>query len=156
MPTNGQTPDTIVLIHGLWMTPRSWEEWIAYYEEQGYNVVAPGYPGFEIEVEALREDPSVISSLTVPQVVAHLASVITELDRPPIIMADEPTGALDSKTGHMVINMLRRLCDQQGKTVIVVTHDQKVASFADRVITLQDGGIVEDRMTSPEERENAI
>jgi ABC-type lipoprotein export system ATPase subunit len=77
-------------------------------------------------------------------------------NRPPIIMADEPTGALDSKTGNMVINMLRRLCDQQGKTVIVVTHDQKVASFADRVITLQDGGIVEDRMTSPEERENAI
>ena len=47
-------PDTIVLIHGLWMTPRSWEEWIAYYDEQGYRVLAPGYPGFEIEVEAFK------------------------------------------------------------------------------------------------------
>ena len=68
MSSTGQAPDTIVLIHGLWMTPRSWEEWIAYYEEQGYNVLAPGYPGFEIEVEALRENPSVIAELTVPQV----------------------------------------------------------------------------------------
>jgi pimeloyl-ACP methyl ester carboxylesterase len=87
-------PDTIVLIHGLWMTPRSWEEWIAYYEEQGYRVLAPGYPGFEIEVEALRENPEVIASLTVPQTVAHLAGVITELDRPPIIMGHSFGGTL--------------------------------------------------------------
>jgi pimeloyl-ACP methyl ester carboxylesterase len=88
------TPDTVVLIHGLWMTPRSWEEWIPYYEGKGYRVLAPGYPGFEVEVEALREDPSVISSLTVPQTVAHLAGVITELDRPPIIMGHSFGGTL--------------------------------------------------------------
>ncbi|MFN8371377.1 MAG: ABC transporter ATP-binding protein [Anaerolineae bacterium] len=77
-------------------------------------------------------------------------------NRPPIIMADEPTGALDSKTGQMVIKLLRRLCDQQGKTIIVVTHDQRVASFADRVITLHDGHITEDRLTSIEERDHAF
>jgi pimeloyl-ACP methyl ester carboxylesterase len=88
------SPDTIVLIHGLWMTPRSWEEWVPYYESKGYRVLTPGYPGFEIEVEALRENPSIISSLTVPQTVAHLAGVITELDRPPIVMGHSFGGTL--------------------------------------------------------------
>jgi pimeloyl-ACP methyl ester carboxylesterase len=91
---SAESPDTIVLIHGLWMTPRSWEEWVPYYEGKGYNVLTPGYPGFEIEVEALRENPSVIADLTVPQVVAHLAETITELDRPPIIMGHSFGGAL--------------------------------------------------------------
>ncbi len=39
-------PDTIVLVHGLWMTPRSWEKWIPRYEARGYKVLAPAYPGF--------------------------------------------------------------------------------------------------------------
>jgi esterase/lipase len=56
MTTNGNTPDTIVLIHGFWVTPRSWEDWIAYYENKGYRVLAPAYPGFEVEVEALNAD----------------------------------------------------------------------------------------------------
>jgi pimeloyl-ACP methyl ester carboxylesterase len=47
----------IVLIHGLWMTPRSWEHWKERYERHGYEVLTPAYPGFEVEVEALREDP---------------------------------------------------------------------------------------------------
>ena len=37
--------DTVVLVHGLWMTPRSWEHWVPYYEAKGYRVVVPGYPG---------------------------------------------------------------------------------------------------------------
>ncbi|HUN06507.1 MAG TPA: ABC transporter ATP-binding protein [Aggregatilineales bacterium] len=64
---------------------------------------------------------------------------------PPIIMADEPTGALDSKTGQTVMRMLRSLCTLQGKTVLVVTHDPGVASYADRVVQLRDGHIVDDR-----------
>ena len=78
MSTAIDPPDTVVLVHGLWMTPRSWEQWVPYYEGKGYKVLTPTYPGFEIEVEALREDTSVIASLTVPEVVAHLANVITE------------------------------------------------------------------------------
>ena len=54
------TPDTIVLIHGFWVTPRSWEDWVRHYEARGYRVVAPGYPGFDVEVEALNADPSPI------------------------------------------------------------------------------------------------
>ena len=69
MTTNGNTPDTIVLIHGFWVTPRSWEDWITYYEGKGYRVLAPAYPGFEVEVEALNADPTPIEQVTVPQIV---------------------------------------------------------------------------------------
>lgn len=93
-PVPGRAPDTIVLVHGLWMTPRSWEHWVPYYESQGYRVVTPGYPGFDIEVEALREHPEIIASLTVPETVDHLAGVISSLDRPPIIMGHSFGGTL--------------------------------------------------------------
>ena len=89
-----EKPDTIVLIHGLWMTPRSWEHWIARYESRGYTVVAPAYPGLEVEVEALRADPSPIEALTVPGTVQHLEGVIRELDTPPIIMGHSFGGVL--------------------------------------------------------------
>ncbi|ACZ31058.1 conserved hypothetical protein [Xylanimonas cellulosilytica DSM 15894] len=92
--TTGDRPDTVVLIHGLWMTPRSWEGWVAHYESLGMTVVTPAYPGFEIEVEALRENPQVIADLTVPETVEHLAGVIAGLARPPIIMGHSFGGAL--------------------------------------------------------------
>src|SRR5215218_9653589 len=66
------TPDTIVLIHGLWMTPRSWEKCVERYEGKGYRVLAPAYSGLEVEVEALNEDPSPIEALTVPAIVENL------------------------------------------------------------------------------------
>jgi pimeloyl-ACP methyl ester carboxylesterase len=86
-------PDTIVLVHGFWVTPRSWEHWIARYESRGYRVLAPAYPGLEVEVEALRADPSPIEALTVPGVVAHLEGIIRGLDRPPILMGHSFGGA---------------------------------------------------------------
>lgn len=67
-------------------------------------------------------------------------------NNPPIIMGDEPTGALDSKTGQTVMELLRYLCKQRGKTVIVVTHDPTVAAYADRMLHLRDGQIVEDQL----------
>ena len=79
-------PDTIVLIHGLWVTPRSWERWVDRYQTCGRRVLAPAYPGLEAEVEALRADPSPIEALTVPAVVEHYERLIDQLDRPPIIM----------------------------------------------------------------------
>jgi macrolide transport system ATP-binding/permease protein len=63
---------------------------------------------------------------------------------PPIIMADEPTGSLDSVTGKHVMQMLRVLCKQRGKTIIVVTHDPTVARYADRVLRLRDGRLIGD------------
>jgi pimeloyl-ACP methyl ester carboxylesterase len=92
MSTNGTTPQTIVLIHGFWVTPRSWEQWVAHYESQGHRVLAPAYPGFEVEVEALNEDPSPILELTVPAVVEHLAGVVGELESPPILIGHSAGG----------------------------------------------------------------
>ena len=88
------TPDTVVLVHGLWMTPRSWETWVDYYTAKGMKVITPGYPGFEIEVEALREDPELIARLTVPETVDHLASVVESVDTPPIIIGHSFGGTL--------------------------------------------------------------
>lgn len=84
--------NTIVLIHGFWVTPRSWEHWIAHYEARGYKVLAPAYPGFEVEVEALREDPSPIEALEVPAVLEKLIGVVSALEQPPILMGHSAGG----------------------------------------------------------------
>ena len=59
--------------------------------------------------------------------------------RPPIIMADEPTGALDSKTGRMVMDLFHKLNREQGKTIILITHNQELAQETDRYVTMRDG-----------------
>jgi putative ABC transport system ATP-binding protein len=60
---------------------------------------------------------------------------------PDIVLADEPTGNLDSRAGEEVMKLLRRSCDELGQTIVVVTHDPKAASFADRIVFLKDGQI---------------
>lgn len=87
-------PDTIVLVHGFWVTPRSWEHWKARYESLGYRVLTPGYPGFEVEVEALNADPTPIAELTLPAIVAHLESVLAPLDREPLLIGHSAGGTL--------------------------------------------------------------
>ena len=77
-------------------------------------------------------------------------------NNPSIIMADEPTGALDSKTGQTVMQLLRWLCTKQGKTVIVVTHDAGVAAYADRIVHLRDGRIDQDRQTGSKGNNNHV
>nr|MBI3611995.1 ATP-binding cassette domain-containing protein [Nitrospirota bacterium] len=67
--------------------------------------------------------------------------------RPPILLADEPTGNLDSATGRQVIELLLALNRDQGSTLILVTHDQTLASHAERIITLRDGRIESDSCT---------
>ena len=88
MTTNGRNASkpTIVLIHGLWLTPRSWEGWIDRYQKAGYNVLAPSWPGLEGEVEAIRKDPSALKGLKLKTVVDHYERIIRKLDAPPIIM----------------------------------------------------------------------
>jgi putative ABC transport system ATP-binding protein len=65
---------------------------------------------------------------------------------PAILLADEPTGNLDSANGQHILDLLISLNSQQGTTLVLVTHDQQLASHADRRITLQDGRIVKDEM----------
>src|SRR4029077_1793016 len=87
------TPDTIVLIHGFWVTPRSWEQWIPHYEAKGFRVLAPAYPGFDVEVEALNADPTPVAALTVPAIIEQLESLVGDLETPPILMAHSAGGA---------------------------------------------------------------
>ena len=91
--TEHPVPDTIVLIHGFWVTPRSWEEWVTHYEQRGFTVLAPAYPGLEVEVEALNADPSPIEALTVPRIIEHLEGVVKGLASPPILMGHSAGGA---------------------------------------------------------------
>ncbi len=63
-------------------------------------------------------------------------------NNPAIILADEPTGNLDSKSGEMIMNILRRLDKEEGKTIIMVTHDIDLGRQADRIIKLLDGKVV--------------
>lgn len=74
------------------------------------------------------------------QRVALARALITE---PAIVLADEPTGNLDTKTGTLIMNLLRRSCDELEQTIVVVTHDPRAASFADRIVFLRDGVIAE-------------
>ena len=92
MNPDAAKPDTIVLIHGFWVTPRSWEHWITHYEQKGYTVLAPAYPGFEVEVEALNADPTPIERAHWPRVIEHLEEVIGGLDTPPILMGHSAGG----------------------------------------------------------------
>ena len=66
------------------------------------------------------------------------------INDPAIILADEPTGALDSKTGHMVMDLFHKLHEEQGKTIGLITHSQELAHETERIVTLLDGQIVAD------------
>ena len=67
---------------------------------------------------------------------------------PKIVLADEPTGNLDSKSGATVLEMLRQTCKELSATVVMVTHDPRAASYADRVVFLQDGQTVRELLPS--------
>lgn len=75
------------------------------------------------------------------QRVAIARALVTE---PAIVLADEPTGNLDSKTGTAIMELLRRSCDELGQTIIAVTHDPRAAAYADRVVFLRDGQIIQE------------
>lgn len=63
---------------------------------------------------------------------------------PSLLLADEPTGNLDSRTGEEILRLLRRSCDELRQTIVIVTHDARAASFADRVVFLKDGAVVDE------------
>jgi ABC-type lipoprotein export system ATPase subunit len=66
------------------------------------------------------------------------------INDPDLILADEPTGALDSKTGQEIMELFRLLNAEEGRTVLVVTHDEKITSFGTRLVRIEDGIISQD------------
>jgi pimeloyl-ACP methyl ester carboxylesterase len=85
--------DSIVLIHGLWMTPLSWEHWAERYRARGYDVLAPAWPGMDGDIEHLRADPTAVEHLGIEEIVDHYDEIIRGLDSPPIIMGHSFGGA---------------------------------------------------------------
>jgi putative ABC transport system ATP-binding protein len=64
------------------------------------------------------------------------------VSQPDVVFADEPTGNLDSKTGHEILELLRHSVEELGQTIVMVTHEARAAAIADRVLYLADGNIV--------------
>jgi alpha-beta hydrolase superfamily lysophospholipase len=85
--------DTVVLIHGLWMTPLSWEHWIDRFRSRGFRVLAPAWPGMEVDIQQLRADPSPIAHLGIEEIVDHYDAIIRGMDEPPIVIGHSFGGA---------------------------------------------------------------
>jgi putative ABC transport system ATP-binding protein len=81
------------------------------------------------------------------QRVALARALVTE---PAVVLADEPTGNLDSKGAEEMLRWLRRSVDEWGRTVVMVTHDPRMAAYADRIIFMKDGSVVDDTKLGPE------
>src|SRR3954471_7659120 len=89
---SGNTP--IVLIHGLWVLPSSWNNWIEYFEQNGYVGVAPDWPDDPETVEQARANPDVLAKKTLKQVADHTADVIGQLSKKPAVMGHSTGGLL--------------------------------------------------------------
>ncbi len=120
----------IVLIHGFWVTPRSWEHWVSHYEAKGHEVHAPAYPGLEVEVEALNADPQPLRELTVEGIVAHLESVLAGIEGEPILIGHSAGGVFTQlllDRGHGAAGVAISSAPTEG--VAVVPLSQIKAAF---------------------------
>jgi pimeloyl-ACP methyl ester carboxylesterase len=129
MSDSPTAPNTILLVHGFWVTPRSWEGWIKHYEAKGFRVIAPAYPGFEVEVEALNADPTPIEEVDIPAIIERLEGVIGELDSEPIIMGHSAGGAwtqLLLDRGHGVAGVALCSAPTEGVRVTPVSQVRSV------------------------------
>jgi putative ABC transport system ATP-binding protein len=93
--------------------------------------------------DRLRHRPDALSGGE-QQRVAIARAIIGD---PSIILADEPTGSLDSVTGQSICRLLQQLCREQGRTIVVVTHEPAVAAWAERIVVLKDGRVLTEFMT---------
>ncbi len=84
----------IVLIHGLWLLPSSWDKWVGYFEEEGYAGVTPDWPDDPETVEEARANPDVLAKKTLKQVADHTAEVIDKLEKKPAVMGHSTGGLL--------------------------------------------------------------
>jgi pimeloyl-ACP methyl ester carboxylesterase len=89
---SGKTP--VVLIHGLWLLPSSWDRWAEVFEEAGYAAVTPSWPDDPETVDEAREHPEVFAGKTLGQIADHVADVIDALDKKPVVMGHSTGGLL--------------------------------------------------------------
>jgi non-heme chloroperoxidase len=90
--SSGKTP--VVFIHGLWLLPSSWDNWVGLFEENGYAGVTPSWPDDPEAVEEARANPEVFARKTLKQVADHTAKVIRQLDKRPAVMGHSTGGLL--------------------------------------------------------------
>jgi pimeloyl-ACP methyl ester carboxylesterase len=77
---------TVLFIHGGWVTPACWDRFASYFESRGYRCLAPAWPGKDRSVEAIRADPSPLAGLGIGELVDHYDRIVRELDEPPILI----------------------------------------------------------------------
>src|SRR3954453_13383166 len=114
LPAMSQKPP-VVLIHGLWMNPLSWEHWVTRYEAAGHEVLVPAWPGLDREPREPREGASGLEHLGVTEIVESYEEVIGGLDSPPIIM------------GHSFGGLFTQLLLDRGHGVAGVAIDSAAA-----------------------------
>ena len=85
---------TILLIHGLWVTPSSWQKFQRRYEDLGHNVIASAWPGIHGDVAATQRDPSGLNGVGIAEVIGHYTKIIRRLPEPPIIMGHSYGGLI--------------------------------------------------------------
>ena len=89
MTTPSTSTSTVVLIHGLWMTPFAWEHWVERYEARGFTVLTPVYPGIgqgEAGLRALRDNPDAVAGVGVREIMDYLTDYVSKLNTAPVIM----------------------------------------------------------------------
>jgi len=89
---SGNTP--VVFIHGLWLLPSSWDNWVSFFEENGYAGIAPDWPDDPETVEQARANPDVLAGKSLKQIADHTAEVIAALDAKPAVMGHSTGGLL--------------------------------------------------------------
>ncbi len=112
------TDKTVVLIHGLWVTPQSWDPFRRHYEALGYEVLAPAWPGITGDAKQMRADPSGLNGVGAEQVIEHYAKIILSLPEPPIIM------------GHSYGGVITQVLNNQGLGCAAVAIDMPMSAKA--------------------------
>ena len=144
-------------------------------EKRGFNIVFQDYAlfpnlnAYENITYGLKNKPDISTKEEVDELI-HLLGLEKHLDKkidqlsggqkqrvaiaralandPSIILADEPTGALDSETGRLVMDLFHKVHEMEGKTIVLITHNSELADETERIITVRDGKIVNERQNS--------
>src|SRR3954454_15433483 len=106
---SGKTP--VVFIHGLWLLPSSWNNWVEFFEQEGYSGLTPDWPDDPETVEVARAEPEILAKKTLKQIADHVAEVIGTLQQKPAVM------------GHSTGGLLAQIIADRGMSAVTVAID---------------------------------